>query len=303
MASGGEPEIFVNELLCFITNKMQTLPMQMIVQLCVNFYDDDVIVSAKTQLHELRPCENTTRVIRRKGPNRKESSVEDIYKFLDELGENVPTFVAHDLAALPPITFENIDLCTLLRAVQNSRDELAVITQTLSEQSVVNTDLSARLFDVERGFVDGTSRTPENVPPFISPPRVERPATSVAPPAPRSALMPLPPDDDSETADSESDSPETAIKTAGVPLAATPDNVVSEKTPPPLTELCVRNLASVRNLHPRMRCLLLRPPRQITHIHTRLANIWQLGRLVEQASTSHRDNDSPAFSSPDSQQT
>ena len=124
MASGGEPEIVVNELLCFITNKMLTLPMQMIVQLCVNFYDDDIL-SAKTQLHELRPCENTTRVIRRKGPNRKESSVEDIYKFLDELGENVPTFVAHDLAALPPITFENIDLCTLLRAVQNSRDRRA----------------------------------------------------------------------------------------------------------------------------------------------------------------------------------
>ena len=236
MASGGEPEIVVNELLCFITNKMLTLPMQMIVQLCVNFYDDDIILSAKTQLHELRPCENTTRVIRRKGPNRKESSVEDIYKFLDELGENVPTFVAHDLAALPPIAFENIDLCTLLRAVQNSRDELAIITQTLSEQSVVNKDLSARLFDVERGFVDGTSRTPENVPPFISPPRVERPATSVAPPAPRSALMPLPPDDDSETADSESDSSETAIKTADVPLAATHDDVVSEETPPPLTE-------------------------------------------------------------------
>ena len=308
MASGGEPEIVVNELLCFITNKMLTLPMQMIVQLCVNFYDDDIILSAKTQLHELRPCENTTRVIRRKGPNRKESSVEDIYKFLDELGENVPTFVAHDLAALPPITFENIDLCTLLRAVQNSRDELAIITQTLSEQSVVNKDLSARLFDVERGFVDGTSRTPENVPPFISPPRVERPATRVAPPTPRSALMPLPPDDDSETADSESDSSETAIKTADVPLAATPDDVVSEETPPPLTEgwsavVRKQNLASVRNLHPRMRCLLLRPPRQITHIHTRLASIWQPGRLVEQASTSHRDNDSPAFSSPASQQT
>ena len=140
------------------------------------------------------------------------------------------------MAALPPITFDNIDLCTLLRAEQNSRDELAVITQTLSEQSVVNKDLSARLFDVERGFVDGTSRTPEDVPPFISPPRVERPATSVAPPAPRAALMPLPPDDNSETADSESDSSETALKTAGGPLAATPEDVVNEETPAPLTE-------------------------------------------------------------------
>ena len=42
MASGGQPEIIINELLCFITNKMQTLPMQMIVRLCVSFYDDDV---------------------------------------------------------------------------------------------------------------------------------------------------------------------------------------------------------------------------------------------------------------------
>ena len=65
MASGRQPEIVVNELLCFITNKMQTLPMQMIVQLCVSFYDDDVILSAKTKLHELRPSENSTHVIRR----------------------------------------------------------------------------------------------------------------------------------------------------------------------------------------------------------------------------------------------
>ena len=164
MATGGQPEIIVNELLCFMTNKMQTLPMQMIVQLCVSFYDDDVILSAKTKLHELRPSENSTRVIRRKGPNRKEASVEDMYKFLDELGENVPTFVAHDLTALPPITFDNIDLCTLLRAVQNSRDELAVITQTLSEQFIVNRDISARLFVVEKGLVDGTSHTPEDLP-------------------------------------------------------------------------------------------------------------------------------------------
>ena len=54
---------------------MQTLPMQMIVQICVSFYDDDVILCAKTKLHELRPSENSTRVIRRKGPNRKESSI------------------------------------------------------------------------------------------------------------------------------------------------------------------------------------------------------------------------------------
>ena len=47
--------------------------MQMIVQLCVI----------------LRSCENSTSVIRRKGPNRKESSIEDMYKFLDELGDNI----------------------------------------------------------------------------------------------------------------------------------------------------------------------------------------------------------------------
>ena len=84
--------------------------------------------------------------------------------------------------------------------------------------------------------MEGTSRTPEDVPPLTSPPRVERPATSVAPPAPRAALMPLPPDDNNKTANSESDSSETALKTAGGPLAATPEDVVNEETPAPLTE-------------------------------------------------------------------
>ena len=107
--------------------------------------------------------------------------------------------------------------------------------------------------------MDGTSRTLEDVPPLTSPPRVERPATSVAPPAPRAALMPLRPDDNNETANSESDSSETALKTAGGPLAATPEDVVNEETPTPLTErgwsavVHKKNLTSVRHVHPRMR--------------------------------------------------
>ena len=141
--------------------------------------------------------------------------------------------MAHDLTALPPITFDNIDICTLLRAVQNSRDELAVITKTLSEQCIVNRDISARLFVVEKGLVDGTSHTPEDLPPLPSLPRVERSAASVASPAPSAALVPLPPDVESETDDS--DSPETVPQTAGDPLATTPDDVANE-TPAPLTE-------------------------------------------------------------------
>ena len=74
--------------------------------------------------------------------------------------------VSYRIVSYRIITFDSIDLCTLLRAVQNSRDELAVITQTLSEQCIVNRDLSARLFDVEKGLMEGASRTHKDFPPL-----------------------------------------------------------------------------------------------------------------------------------------
>ena len=62
---------------------------------------------------------------------------------------------------------------------------------------------------------------------------MERSAASVAPPAPYAALVPLPPDVESETDDS--DSPETVPQTAGDPLATTPEDVANA-TPAHLTE-------------------------------------------------------------------
>ena len=55
MAASGEGYM-PNELLCFVTHKLDVMPPDSIILLCVNFYGDDDIETASKTLFEL--CAN-----------------------------------------------------------------------------------------------------------------------------------------------------------------------------------------------------------------------------------------------------
>ena len=96
------PEIVVNELLCFVQNKMNMLPSETIVQLCSKHYRTDEIETAKKKLYEV--CPTDTRVLNRKGPKKNFPNLDDVVKRLNELDperEVIPFFVARDLGNLP----------------------------------------------------------------------------------------------------------------------------------------------------------------------------------------------------------
>ena len=135
------PEIVVNELLCFVQNKMNMLPSETIVQLCSKHYRTDEIETAKKKLYEV--CPTDTRVLNRKGPKKNVQNLDDVVKRLNELDperEVIPFFVARDLGNLPPITFNSIDVSVLLAKIESMHDEVQLMRAGMTcQQSTAET--------------------------------------------------------------------------------------------------------------------------------------------------------------------
>ena len=144
---GHSREIVVDELLCFLSNKLDILPPSAIIQLKTSFYSDEEIEVAKKRLFDLCAGRGTVGVVRysvKKGPKKSQNNIEDMIKLLNERGNDIPSFVALDLARLPPITFDNIDVSALLARIQKVQDEvsalrLATHIQTDTAQSIKDT--------------------------------------------------------------------------------------------------------------------------------------------------------------------
>ena len=127
--------VVINELLCFVANKQECLPPETISQLCLSTFSEGEIESAKKQLYELCCDESTPRIIHRKGPKKNAQNLEDIIKLMHERGTDVPTFVALNLQALPPVTFNSIDVSALLNTIQKTQVEVDLLKQGMSTQA------------------------------------------------------------------------------------------------------------------------------------------------------------------------
>ena len=106
--------IVVDNLLCYLTNKLDIIVHDTLVQLCASTYDEEIRTS-RDLLYDL--CQSDSRMLRRQGPKMKEQTLEDMIKLMHEVGEDVPKFAALDLNRLPPISFNNLDVSTLLNNI------------------------------------------------------------------------------------------------------------------------------------------------------------------------------------------
>ena len=109
----------VNELLAFVLHKLQFMPPDSIGQLCGRFYDDETVEQASKILFELcASSENRVRedrYRRRQGSHKKAETLKDIMAFIQRRNNELAvTFVALDLSNLPPVSFDNVDVCVLL---------------------------------------------------------------------------------------------------------------------------------------------------------------------------------------------
>ena len=117
-----QQKVVVNEVLCFISYQLRLLPLDAVVQLCEKFYKVDIVETAKKQVFQLcaDPDCPADRYKSRKGVDKSRQHLKDIADTITRKNRQVdfPTFVAGDLSLLPPITFNDIDVSTLMVKVK-----------------------------------------------------------------------------------------------------------------------------------------------------------------------------------------
>ena len=141
------PRIVVNELLSFVAYKLNLMAPDTIVQLCSSFYEETEIDSAKALLYDLcadRDDRQDRMIKRSSGPRKKALSMMDILSLFTRKHDSLTvSFVAADLGKLPPIGFNNLDVCTLLAQIQATVAELDTVKANVATQAVTCIQLQA----------------------------------------------------------------------------------------------------------------------------------------------------------------
>ncbi|KAI5635711.1 hypothetical protein NE865_11617 [Phthorimaea operculella] len=107
-------KLLINELLCFVQCKSVILDEQSLLQICESAFTDKDVEIARKVLADLSLLRTS-----RQGEGKKKRSLQDIINVVKEQASNqqLPVFVAKDLHRLPPVTFDYIDVSTLLREI------------------------------------------------------------------------------------------------------------------------------------------------------------------------------------------
>ena len=128
------PQPIINELLCFVQNRIQRLPFDSLVQLCSDLYSCEVISTAKHLLYNNVVTKG--RLVSRKGANKAKMNMSDIVKvFLEMEIYNAPIFVARNLAELPPLTVDSLDSLKLITELETVAQEMQLFFgRTINEQ-------------------------------------------------------------------------------------------------------------------------------------------------------------------------
>lgn len=140
--------IVEDELLHFLSVKMRTLSQDEIVLLAANNFDSDWIEASKKTLFEI--CPSNQRNIVHKGAQKDANNIKSCLKVLNECGENIPRFVSHYLEELPPVNFSNMDVCGLLRKLEQVHCDVSAMKLAIERQTEISECLRGTTADVTR---------------------------------------------------------------------------------------------------------------------------------------------------------
>ena len=122
----GTKELIVNELLCYITNKLDIMDQDSMILMCFKTFSDDDVIEAKSKLKDTCTTLDilgSLRIGARSGSDKKKKNLEDIISMAHKLGDVGPTFVASDLRKLPPVNFDSVDVTHLLYRLERLETE------------------------------------------------------------------------------------------------------------------------------------------------------------------------------------
>ncbi|XP_077977458.1 uncharacterized protein LOC144433018 [Glandiceps talaboti] len=145
------PVIIVNELLCFLTNKMDVMPHDILLKVCADFYDDSQIENAKKELFDLCSESTTSRFKRRQGQNKKTNNIHDMLILLHEVDPNViPTFTAYNLGNLPPLTQNHVDISVIIQQLSSIKTEIACLKESAKLSSDIHSELKTEICSIRK---------------------------------------------------------------------------------------------------------------------------------------------------------
>ena len=129
----------INELLCFVANKISLMDTESLVYLCAKTFDDKDIETSKELLFGLLHDENSSVEFTKRKASRhkafdskKVKNLNDIIVLFQEKGsDTLPQFVALDLGKLPPISINHIDATALVVQAENVMTKVDVIQTAL----------------------------------------------------------------------------------------------------------------------------------------------------------------------------
>ncbi|KAK1880130.1 Sugar transporter ERD6-like 12 [Dissostichus eleginoides] len=140
--------IVEDELLNFLAVKIKTLSQDEIVLLAANTFDSEWIEASKKVLFEL--CPTTQRNVSHKGTHKDVNNIKSCHKVMNECGENTPRFVSHYLDELPPVTFTNMDVSSLLGRMEELCAEVCSMKHAMQLQADVSEDFRAITVAIDR---------------------------------------------------------------------------------------------------------------------------------------------------------
>ena len=134
----------INELLCYVLNKIDSVPQDTLVRLISENFSEEEVDAAKCLLSSHVP--ESVRTGNRRGQNKKQMNMQDIYKMaLESSRDELPRFVALNLEKLPPISINCIDVSALLRKQQMMEMEVSQLKSTIDDVLKISVATSQRV--------------------------------------------------------------------------------------------------------------------------------------------------------------
>jgi hypothetical protein len=120
----------VNEVLCYIQNKMDTLPTETIVKLGSGFFKYTDIKYAKEILFKTTPLEGQRLKVYR-GENKAKQDMSDMIMHFHMVPlMDIPVFLAGDISLLPPLSGDSKDSAAILRDLEAMQTQLTMLTES-----------------------------------------------------------------------------------------------------------------------------------------------------------------------------
>lgn len=163
-----------SELLCFIKDKQRSIAFDDLAKICLDFYREDEIITARNKL-EFVIADYDVRLPKRQGTNKLRSTMDDMFKVLLNPSVRTPDFYALDLSRLPPVDLTHCDASAILLELQGLRREVRELRSIKDEVDNMKQNFKEfhnmrdEINEVKQTVIDlvqSTTSSPEEYPPI-----------------------------------------------------------------------------------------------------------------------------------------